>query len=448
MRRSGLRAGVITLAVGALLGGATVAIATPTDPCAQFVNTSNDAVSGYENYRYLDCRLDRQDAALKRIEDKLGTATPSPSATPSASPSASQTPSVTPSPSVTPTVTPSPSATVTPSATPTPTVTPSASVTPSATPTPTATPVGDCVGAANTPGGPDPWGGCWPGPHNTGYPQGLPGDTRAKVTLTNYTGPYLIRSCGVVIDGKTLNQDLIIEAGLPTKDLSKPCVTIKNSLVRGVIFAESNAYGPVLIQDTEVEPDGLSWWENVGRSNFTAIRVNSHGSEGVIKCDDNCVVKDSWIHGMQLGGAYHYNAIGGNSAQDFDIQHNYASCGDWQGTEPNVQPDAGCSAVIGFYGDYRAAERITINRNFLASTFPGDQNRQSGYCLNPGFYPGKPYGTTKDVTVTDNIFARGQSGKCGVFGPSNSLNKVGAPNGNTWSGNRYSDGGVIARPEE
>lgn len=407
------------------------AVATPSDPCAGVVNTSNNAVSGYENYRYADCRFDRIDKKLA----ELGAVTPSPSVTPSATP--------TPTPTPTPTVTPSETATPTP----TPTVAPSATPSSTATAEPTVTPA-NCVGPANTPGGPDPWGGCWPGAHNTGYPKGLPGDTRAKVTLTAYTGPTTIKSCGVVIDSKTVSQDLIIEAGLPTKDLSKPCVTIKNSLVRGVIFAEDAGYGPVLVQDTEVEPDGLSWWENIGRSNFTALRVNSHGSEGVVKCDDNCVVKDSWIHGMQLGGSYHYNAIGGNSSQDFDIQHNYASCGDWQGTEPNVQPDAGCSAVIGFYGDYQPAERVTINRNFLASTFAGDQNRQSGYCLNPGFYPGKPYGTTKDVAVTDNIFARGQSGKCGVFGPSNALNKVGAPNGNTWSGNRYADGGVINRPEE
>ena len=105
-----------------------------------------------------------------------------------------------------------------------------------------------------------------------------------------------------------------IEAGSGT-DLSKPCVTIKNSLVKGVIFAEKSSYGPVLIQDTEVVPNGLSWWENIGRSNFTAERVNSHGSQGVIKCDSNCVARDNWVHGMELGGAYHYNAFGGNGSR-------------------------------------------------------------------------------------------------------------------------------------
>jgi hypothetical protein len=46
------------------------------------------------------------------------------------------------------------------------------------------------------------------------------------------------------------------------------------------------------------------------------------------------------------------------------------------------------------------------------------------------------------------VFARGSSGKCGVYGPTNSLNGRGAPNGNVWSGNRYADGTAIGRVEE
>ncbi|WP_438354499.1 DUF4082 domain-containing protein [Microbacterium sp. CJ88] len=360
---------------------------------------------------------------------------PSPTASPTATPK--------------PTVTPSPTATATP--TPTPTATPKPTPTTAPTTAPTTPPsVQGCIGAANTPGGPDPWGGCWPGPQNTGYPQGLPGDTRQPVTLTPYTGPTTIRSCGVVIDSKLVNTTLIIEAGNGSTSPSTPCVTIKNSLVKGVIFAEKTSYGPVVVTDTEVSPTDLPWWENIGRSNVFVTRVNSNGGEGVVKCDSNCAVVDSWIHGMRLGGQYHYNAIGGNGTDGFKIEHNYASCGDWSVIE-NPGGDAGCSAVIGFYGDYAPASNITINRNFLASTFdtsPSGIWRQAGYCLNPGYYPGKPYGTTNNMIVTDNVFARGGSGKCGVYGPTNSLNKKGASNGNVWQGNRYSDGTPIGVVEE
>jgi len=360
------------------------------------------------------------------------------------------TPTTSVSPSPTTTAEPTTSDPTTPPVTTPPTTTEPTTTAPTTTTTPT--PAG-CVGAANTPGGPDPWGGCWPGPQNTGYPHGLPGDTRAPVTLTPYTGPYTIKSCGVVIDSKELAQDLLIEAGLPDKSLTgTPCVTIRNSLVHGVIFAESRDYGPVLVQDTEVVPDGMSWWENVGRSNYVAERVNSHGSLATIKCDDNCIARDNYVWGMRLAWQYHYDAIGGNGTSNFNVQHNWASCGDWSGVEPNTTGEAGCSSAIGFFGDFAANHDITLNRNFITSTprdaNPSDIDRQSAYCLNPGYYPNKPFPDTANITVTDNVFARGSTGKCGVYGPTNSLNGVGHPNGNVWSGNVFEDGVVINRVEE
>lgn len=362
----------------------------------------------------------------------------------------------TPKPTATSSPTPTPTQTTVPKPEPTPTTasTPAPTTAPTAPPNPTTPPTtpptaAGCVGAPNTPGGADPWGGCWPGPQNTGYPKGLPGDSRKPVTLTTYTGPTTIRTCGVVIDSKQVNGTLIIEAGNGTSSKSTPCVTIRNSLVKGVIYSEKASYGPILIEDTEVSPPDLPWWENIGRSNFFAYRVNSHGGEGVIKCDSNCEAKDNWVHGMELGGSYHYNAFGGNGTNGFRIEHNYASCGDWSKISSRTS-DAGCSAVIGFYGDFAPIRNITINRNFLDSSFSTSAgvHTQAGYCLNPGYYPGKPYPDTANIVVTDNLFARGTSGKCGVYGPTNSLNKQGSPNGNVWSGNRYADGVAIARVEE
>jgi Domain of unknown function (DUF4082) len=368
----------------------------------------------------------------------------SPASPPAPTSSTAPKPTTSPTPKPT-TTTPPPPTPPTPKPTSTPTP-------PQVTTSPTTPPVpnGSCIGAPNTPGGADPWGGCWPGPQNTGYPHGLPGDTRTPVTLTPYTGPTTITSCGAVIDSKIVNQTIIVQAGNGTTSKSTPCVTIRNSLVKGVIYSEKTSYGPVVIQDTEVSPPDLPWWENIGRSNFFATRVNSHGGEGVIKCDTRCEATDNWVHGMQLGGSYHYNAFGGNGTNDFRIVHNYASCGDWSSVA-SPDGDAGCSAVIGFYGDYAPIQNITIDKNYLASTFDMSAarvNTQAGYCLNPGYYPGKPYPDTHNLTITDNVFARGGSGKCGVFGPTNSLNGVGAPNGNVWQGNRYDDGTVIPRSEE
>jgi hypothetical protein len=312
---------------------------------------------------------------------------------------------------------------------------------------------GSCVGTLNAPGGPDPWGGCWPGPQNTGYPKGLPGDTRTPVTLTDYTGPNVITSCGVVIQNKR-TQWLNINAGNGTHSKDTPCVTIRNSYVKGIVFSDTSTYGPVLIEDTEIDSDGdLPYAENAGRYNYFVYRVNSHGGQGVIKCAAYCETKDSWIHGMTVGNAYHYNAIGGNGmeAGSWNIEHNWASCGDWESVQAGIQADAGCSAVIGFYGDFAPVRNITITRNFLKSTFDmssGGIFRQAGYCLNPGYYVGKPYPYPTNMVITDNVWSKGGSGVCGVYGPTNSLNKIGQGATNTWSNNRYEDGTQIPRPEE
>lgn len=349
-----------------------------------------------------------------------------------------------------------------------------------------ATTSGNCIsGALNDPGTADPWGGCWPGPQNTGYPHGVLGDTRTPVTLSKIVpdtvssgtgwhweyydnsnhaaGGYInIDSCSattpIVFDSYLLKGGLWLQGGkgngYHTPD--HPCVKVMNSKMMGISYSDSINDGPVVIQDSEIDSDGdLGAFENAGRYNFFTYRVNSHGGQGVLKCAAYCETKDNWVHGMTLGGqpGYHYNAIGGNGmeAGSWIIDHNWASCGDWESIDPNVGSDAGCSAVIGFYGDFDPIRNITVNRNHLESTYDisaNGINRQAGYCINPGYYGGKPYPNPTNMTITDNIFGKGLSGKCGVFGPANSLNKVGQGGTNVWSGNRYDDGTVIPRVEE
>lgn len=308
-----------------------------------------------------------------------------------------------------------------------------------------------CAGyLPHQPGGQDGMGGCWPGAHNTGYPKGLAGDTRAPVTLTQYTGSMVISTCGVVIDSKIVNGDIEVRTGNGTKNPDTPCVTIKNSLVNGSIYTDSPDYGPVVIKDTEVHVQWASWWPNIGMYNYYAWRVDSHGGEGVLKCQSYCKVYDSYVHGMYLSGSYHYNAFGNNGIENADgffvIEHNYASCGDFEGKDTNVTGDAGCSAVIGFYGDFAPVRNITINKNFLASgkvTAQYDSGTQPGYCYNPGYYEGKPYPTPSNITFTNNIFARGETSKCGIYGASNTWYVSGS---NVWANNKYDDGTLINAP--
>lgn len=304
-----------------------------------------------------------------------------------------------------------------------------------------------CVGLPNTPGGADPWGSCWPGPHNTGYPHGLPGDTRTPVTLSDYTGPMTLSSCGVTIDSKTISGDLLITAGNGTHSAATPCITIKNSLLKGTIHTDTISQGPVVITDTEIAVPGSSWWASTGFYNTFDWRVNSHGGQGTIKCQAYCESHDSWVHGMYLENQYHYNAWGGNGIEAADagfvIDHGYADCGGFAAKDASAGSDAGCSADIGFYGDFAPVRNITINKTFFAAakaTAQFGSGTQPGYCLNPGYYPGKPYPNPSNVVVTNNVFEKGPTGKCGEYGATNTWL---SGNGNVWSGNTWDDGTVL-----
>lgn len=307
-------------------------------------------------------------------------------------------------------------------------------------------PAGDCIaGAANAPGTADPWGGCWPGPQNTGYPHGVPGDGRAAVELTNYDGPMTISSCGVVIDGKKVNGELRIEAGNGTHSASTPCVTITNSLVQGTIHTDNVNQGPVVIKDTEVAVSGSAFWANTGFYNTFDWRVNSHGGNATIKCQAYCESHDSWVHGMHLEQEFHYNAFGGNGIEASDgffrIEHGYADCGGFASSD-SPGSDAGCSADIGFYGDFAPVRNITITKTYFAPAATGGPYAQAqpGYCYNVGNYSGKPYPTASNVTFTNNVFAKGPTGKCGYYGAVSEWN---SGNGNVWSGNRWDDGSPL-----
>jgi hypothetical protein len=308
------------------------------------------------------------------------------------------------------------------------------------------TPAGCIPGPANAPGTADPWGGCWPGPQNTGYPHGVAGDTRAPVTLTDYTGPLTISTCGTVIDSVRVDGDLRITAGNGTHSPDTPCVTIRNSLVLGTIHTDDIDQGPVVIRDTEVDVPGGAYWANIGFYNTFDWRTDSHGGHGTIKCAGYCESHDSWVHGMHLDGEFHYNAFGSNGIDTADahflIDHAYADCGGFGSRSSTVEDGAGCSSDIGFYGDFAPIRNITIDRTYFASAATAGEfaHWQPGYCLSPGNHAGKPYPAASDLAVTDSVFARGPTGGCGTYG---AVNNWQSGDGNVWTGNVWDDGSAI-----
>ena len=166
----------------------------------------------------------------------------------------------------------------------------------------------------------------------------------------------------------------------------------------------------------------------IGDARFTATRVEVTGGNRSVNCYLNCSLIDSYVHGqfVDVTGIAHESGVrmGAGSV----IRGNRIAC-------DADAPAHGCSAALTGYGDFAVVKNNTIDRNlFVAGS--------GGYCTYGGSTPNKPFSTgTRDIRFTNNVWERGASGKCGVWGPIVSFD-ISAP-GNVWSNNKYDDGSPV-----
>jgi hypothetical protein len=311
-----------------------------------------------------------------------GTVTPVPSGT--ASPTASRPPA----PSST--TTRSPSSTTPPSSTPPPTTTsrpPSSSTTTSRPPTTTTTSRPPSSSTTTTPAptatstiAPAPFGGK-PGPGNTGVPAG----TR----LTVYTGDLTITQAGTIIDGWDIHGFVVVEAAN---------VTIRRSIVRGGVAKNDTGlvvnYNPaatnLVVEDSELVPSNPSVWiDGIKGANFTARRVNVHGTVDDVKVHgNNVLVTGSWLHGTQYY-ASDPNQGGGPSHND------------------GVQVLGGSNIkIIGNTVEQANNSALQVTQNYAPISnlvFSGNWANGGGCTVN---LANSPRPTLSGITVNSNRFGR------------------------------------------
>jgi hypothetical protein len=260
----------------------------------------------------------------------------------------------------------------------------------------------------------------YPAANNTGYPQGMAGDSRKKVTLTPYTGPMTITVAGTVIDGKDINGHIEIKA---------KNVTIRNSRIRvanvqAVTSTDDNAN--LRIEDTEIDGQlkdastgGIAL---IGRTGFTLLRVNAHGSGDILRIDGRGTVQDSWLHDPGgTGSAQHNDVIQSTNAIYIRILHNRLE---------NQHTQTSC---ILLKADIGSINDVIVDSNLM----------------NGGGYSFYWYDANYKITngkVTNNKFMRQSGGgfwpKGGYYG-TQALNASQLPE---WSGNAWNDNGQqIAR---
>lgn len=287
-------------------------------------------------------------------------------------------------------------------------------------------PTSSCQGAIHTPGGPDGMGGCWPGPHNTGYPRGLAGDTRSPVTLAAYNGPCTISTSRTLdkVDATGTCGQILVTSGAR--------LTITNSKVPRLESTHESNLGSIVISDTTVVggnfSDGSFWGYNL-----TATRAVITGGQHNVHCNNNCTIVDSWLHDQYnpTGGSYHNNPFISNGGHGMLLRHNTLHC-----TAILNATDGGCTADLSLFGDFDPIDDVWADKNFLRAN-----NSSISFCAYGGHSPGKPYPIATRIRYTDNVFERGPNNRCGVYGPVTSFQTTAT--GNVWSNNRFTDGVII-----
>jgi hypothetical protein len=227
---------------------------------------------------------------------------------------------------------------------------------------------------------------------------------------------------GTVIDSKTITADLQVQA---------KNVIIRNSQINGTVYSDSTTNtGSFTITDSSVNV-GNQAGTGIGDANFTATRVNVTGGNRSINCYANCTVQDSYVAGQFTDhtGVYHESGIRVNT--NSHLLHNTIAC-----TAPDVAPDAGCSAAVTGYPDFDPVTGNVVDGNLIRAD-------SGGYCSYGGSTMGKPFsGHTANITFTNNVYEKGSSGKCGVWGAITSFDS--SLPGNVWSNNKWDDGSPVA----
>lgn len=255
--------------------------------------------------------------------------------------------------------------------------------------------------------------GDWPNESNTGVPEGT--------QLTDYTGVCAITEPGTTIDAKTVNCDLSIRT---------TGVKITRSVINGNVSVRRPADGfNFTISDSEVHV-GERLVTGLGNGNFAALRVEIVGGGRSVYCQSDCSIERSYVHG-QTGdpdGKAHLSGI--RMGQRTTLRFNTITC-----EGKRIPPASGCSAGLTGYGDFAPIRDNLIEGNlFIGGT--------SSFCAFGGSTKDKPYSNqARDIRFVNNVFTRGETGKCGILAPIEAFDSN-AP-GNAWRGNTWDDGSPI-----
>jgi hypothetical protein len=275
------------------------------------------------------------------------------------------------------------------------------------------------VGGQHVPGAADSWGGCWPNADNAGLPAGT--------SLTTYTG-----GCTINTTNATVNAKDVLAACPDGLEIAATGVTITNSSLPLVLVNETT--GSLTISDSKIDAGDQLNFAGLSNTNYTATRIEVIGGQHSTQCAANCTIVDSYLHDQRnpMPATPHNNAFISNGGSDMTLRHNTL----WCTTTVNAN-DGGCSADLSLFGDFEAIDDVLVDKNLLMAN-----GSNIPYCTYAGSASGKPFPNATNVRYLDNVFQKGTTGKCGVFGAVTIFDSGGT--GNVWTNNKYDDGSTVS----
>jgi hypothetical protein len=199
-------------------------------------------------------------------------------------------------------------------------------------------------------------------------------------------------------------------------------VTIRNVLVRPDSYYGILVQGrDVRIEDTTVAGTTLRTMAGIAAEGgtFTAARIEVTGVEDGVRLADDCVLTDSYIHGLAGDPGSHFDGVTADGYSGWRIVHNTI-----------LNPHTQTAAV--WIGDARyGPSEGELRDNLIAG---------GGYTIYAG------PGTAPGIRVLGNVFSTRYHERSGRWGVSTGWD----PEGNVWQDNAWLDGpreGESVHPE-
>jgi hypothetical protein len=150
-----------------------------------------------------------------------------------------------------------------------------------------------------------------PGPTNTGVPVG---------TVLKKSGSIKVEAKGAIVEDLDIEGEIQILAD----DVTIRRVHVKSGDYYPIRYFDNDNVG-LLIEDSEIEGTSDDVTAGLSFANYTARRVNVHGTADGFKADSNVLIEDCWIHDLRNGPGQHNDGVQSTGGKGVTLRHNAVS---------------------------------------------------------------------------------------------------------------------------